>query len=319
LDIETFLRSETWGSIIFGSENLYQLKTKHALFETFPTGGGQWLKLELASPVDGKKISVVAGHKSPDPFFASGSFLMFPWVNRLEPNPWAREPFYPSIHWLTDGNGIPLHGLYHNLPRTLAREKVSDTESTCEFDMEIPDTWKGTQLSQIQIRECYELTDSALTIVYKLKNESDTDLPFALGIHPYFRWNEDESIDDLYLFGSGFFKVKLGDYLLPEKVITEQIFLSGEESLGGVKLDDLYQTADKLSPFVGIFSMNKKEKLLIEGGDFYQIYTPQDRRSIAIEPMTGTGNFLHYPGGSPRILPKQSEKKIQFCIRLDRF
>lgn len=298
---------------------MYQLKTKHASFETHPSGGGQWLHLHLVSPVDGKKISVVYGHKSPDPFFASGSFLMFPWVNRLEPNPWAREPFYPSVNWLTDGNGIPLHGLYHNLPRVLVKEKLGETESYAEFEIETPDSWKGTLLSQIKVKECYLLRENSLTIVYHLENHSDTDLPFALGIHPYFRWNSDESIDDLFLFGSGFFKVKLGDYLLPEKVITDQVFLSAEESLSGKNLDDLYQASDRTAPFVGLFSMNKKERLLIEGGDFYQVFTPQDRRSIAIEPMTGTGNFLHYPGGSPRILPNQSEKKIEFCIRLDRF
>lgn len=185
---------------------MYQLKTKQSCFETHPTGGGQWLGLHLLSPVDGKSVSVVSGHKAPDPFFASGSFLMFPWVNRLEPNPWAREPFYPSTHWLTDGNGIPLHGLYHNLPRHLVKEELSDKESYAEFEMEIPSIWKGTLLSQIQVKECYRLFPSELKIIYRLANESDTEFPFALGIHPYFRWNEDESIDDLFYLVPGFIK-----------------------------------------------------------------------------------------------------------------
>ncbi|TGL17782.1 aldose 1-epimerase [Leptospira bourretii] len=298
---------------------MYQLKTKQSCFEIHPTGGGQWLGLHLLSPVDGKSVSVVSGHKAPDPFFASGSFLMFPWVNRLEPNPWAREPFYPSTHWLTDGNGIPLHGLYHNLPRHLVGENISDGVSYAEFEMEIPAPWKGSLLSQIQVKECYQLFPSELKVIYRLTNGSDTEFPFALGIHPYFRWNEDESIDDLFLFGSGFHKVKLGDYLLPEKVQKEDIILNSEETLMGKNLDDLYASIDGENSYIGLFSMNKKEKLIIQGGEFYQVYTPQDRRSIAIEPMTGTGNFLHFPGGNPKTIAPKTEKKIEFSIRLDRF
>ncbi|TGM23821.1 aldose 1-epimerase [Leptospira meyeri] len=298
---------------------MYQLKTKQSCFEIHPTGGGQWLGLHLLSPVDGKSVSVVSGHKAPDPFFASGSFLMFPWVNRLEPNPWAREPFYPSTHWLTDGNGIPLHGLYHNLPRHLVREEITDGVAYAEFEMEIPTTWKGSLLSQIKVKECYQLFPSELKVIYRLTNGSDTEFPFALGIHPYFRWNEDESIDDLFLFGSGFHKVKLGDYLLPEKVQKEEVILNSEETLMGKNLDELYASIDGENSYIGLFSMNKKEKLMIQGGEFYQVYTPQDRRSIAIEPMTGTGNFLHFPGGNPKMIAPKTEKKIEFSIRLDRF
>ncbi|XDD43635.1 aldose 1-epimerase [Leptospira sp. WS60.C2] len=298
---------------------MHLLKTKFSSFGTAPTGGGQWIHLHLQSPVDGSVISVVAGHKAPDPFFASGSFLMFPWVNRLEPNPWAREPFYPSVHWLTDGNGIPLHGLFHNLPRIILEENQGDLESIVKFSMEIPQTWKGTLLSQIQVTEIYQLFPSELKIIYELKNHSEVEFPFALGIHPYFRWNEEESIDDLFLIGSGFYQIKLGDYLLPERVLDDQLLLSGEVPLLGKNLDDLYVSKETEEAYIGLFSMNKKEKLLMTGGNFYQVYTPQDRKSIAIEPMTSTGNFLHFPGANPNLIRPQSEKKIEFSIRLDQF
>ncbi|TGK46915.1 aldose 1-epimerase [Leptospira bouyouniensis] len=298
---------------------MYQLKTKFSRFETEPKGGGQWLHLSLKSPVDGASISVVAGHKAPDPFFASGSFLMFPWVNRLEPNPWARDPFYPSVHWLTDGNGIPLHGLFHNLPRTVLTESEGELESFVSFSIEIPETWEGTLLSKIKVKETYQLFPSELKIIYELNNTSDGEFPFALGIHPYFRWNEEESIDDLFLIGSGFYQIKLGDYLLPERVLGEELLLYGEIPLAGKNLDDLYVSKETEKPYIGLFSMNKKEKLLITGGNFYQVYTPLDRRSIAIEPMTSTGNFLHFPGANPNLLAPHSEKKIEFSIRLDQF
>lgn len=268
----------------------------------------------------GRKIRLSGfGTQAPRSFFRFRVFFDVSLGESTRTQPLGQEPFYPSTHWLTDGNGIPLHGLYHNLPRHLVREEITDGVSYAEFEMEIPATWKGSLLSQIQVKECYQLFPSELKVIYRLTNGSDTEFPFALGIHPYFRWNEDESIDDLFLFGSGFHKVKLGDYLLPEKVQKEDIILNSEETLMGKNLDDLYASIDGENSYIGLFSMNKKEKLIIQGGEFYQVYTPQDRRSIAIEPMTGTGNFLHFPGGNPKTIAPMTEKKIEFSIRLDRF
>jgi len=308
-------------SIIFGGMSLYKLKTKKATFEVYPKGGGQWLGLSLASPADGTVISVVSGHKPPDPFFASGSFLMFPWVNRLEPNPWARTPFYPSTHWLTDGNGIPLHGLYHNLPRELIEEELGEEQSRVSFSFELPKEWEGTNLSKINLIESFQLTDSELKIKYIVKNESDSDFSFALGIHPYFRLGDELTVDDLYLFGSGFYEVKLGDYLLPEKILTEEIRFEEEVKLQGISYDSLYQArlVDGTDSFFGFFSMNRKEKVIIGGGNFYQIYTPGDRKSIAIEPMTSTGNFLHFCRDFSYELRPGQIKTIEFFIRMESF
>ncbi len=300
---------------------MYQLKTKQAVFELYPSGGGQWLGLELVSPTDGSLISIISGHKPPDPFFASGSFLMFPWVNRLEPNPWARDPFYPSTHWLTDANGIPLHGLFHNLPRTIKEEISSESESMVSFSFVLPEEWKDSSLSKIVLTETYFLTPSELKIRYTIENKSDSQFSFALGIHPYFRLGKETNIDDLFLFGSGFHEVKLGDFLLPEKILSDEIRFEGEMSLQGLSFDSLYQArlVDGSDSYFGFFSMNRQERVIIGGGNFYQIYTPSDRKSIAIEPMTATGNFLHFSKEFSRELPPGQLKTVEFFIRLESF
>ncbi|TGN16780.1 aldose 1-epimerase [Leptospira ilyithenensis] len=300
---------------------MYRLKTKKAYFDILPDSGGQWINLILSSPVDFSQLSVIAGYKSPDPFFASGSFLMFPWVNRLKPNPWAVAPFYPSIHWLTDGNGVSLHGLFHNLNRKILSESHSDMSSIVSFGFELPVEWKNCFLESIDLTETYILTDHELKIRYQIENHSEEDFSFALGIHPYFRWGNEENIDDLYLFGTGFYEVKLGDYLLPEKISKEKIRLEEEVKLEGKHYDSLFMAKDKdpKSSYFGFFSMNRKEKILVGGGNFYQVYIPGDRKSIAIEPMTSTGNFLHFSESNPVVLPKKEQKTIEFFIRMESF
>jgi len=300
---------------------LYRLKTKKAYFDVLPDAGGQWIDLVLSSPVDFSELSVIAGHKSPDPFFASGSFLMFPWVNRLEPNPWAHPPFYPSTNWLTDGNGVSLHGLFHNLNRKILSESESGKGSTVSFGFELPEEWKDSFLGKINLTETYILTDHELKIRYQVTNHSEEDISFALGIHPYFRWGKEENIDDLYLFGTGFYEVKLGDYLLPEKVLKDIVRLEEETKLEGKNYDSLFMAKQEheKSSYLGFFSMNRKEKILVGGGNFYQVYIPGDRKSIAIEPMTSTGNFLHFSESNPVGLPKKEQKTIEFFIRMESF
>jgi len=309
------------GSIIFGGKSLYHLKTKAASFTIQPTNGGQWLALKLGSPLDGKEMSIVAGHKPADPFFASGSFLMFPWVNRLDPNPWAREPFYPSKHWLTDGNGISLHGLYHNLPRVLKEESISQSDSFVSFSFLLPPEWKDTVIGKMLVTESFYLTDHELKVCYEVKNTSDSEFLFALGIHPYFCLGGENTIDDLYLFGSGFSEVKLGDFLLPEKIEKESVRFASEIKLEGLNLDNLYKSnvEDVSKSYFGFFSMNRRERVIVGGGSFYQVYTPLDRKSIAIEPMTATGNFLQFEREYALHLGPGETKKVEFFIRIETF
>ncbi|GBF49815.1 aldose 1-epimerase domain protein [Leptospira ryugenii] len=300
---------------------MYELKHAGATFTLQLKNGGQWIGLELVSPLENRPISVLSGHKENDPFFASGSFLMFPWVNRLDPNPWAREPFFPSTQWLTDGNGLSLHGLYHSLPRTILSETGDTNSRSLSLGFEIPEEWKGTALGKQVVVETYHLNQHALGIEYSIRNDSDSEFLFSLGIHPYFSFGQDSTVDDLYLFGSGFQEVKLGDYLIPERIVPEPIRFVGETKLEGKNFDHLYKSVNPPQDevYFGFFSVNRRERVLVIGGKYYQIYIPPDRKSIAIEPMTATGNFLHFERDAIIAIQPGEEKKITFLIRIETF
>jgi hypothetical protein len=46
-------------------------------------------------------------------FLGSGSYLMFPWVNRIVESPYSKI----FEHQFADSKGYPLHGLYANAKR----------------------------------------------------------------------------------------------------------------------------------------------------------------------------------------------------------
>jgi hypothetical protein len=49
----------------------------------------------------------------------NADYLMFPWVNRIEKVPYQAE------HPYTDGNGLPIHGLYVDSPRNITVFPIS--------------------------------------------------------------------------------------------------------------------------------------------------------------------------------------------------
>lgn len=70
-----------------------------------PARGGRLLEVRLSGRV------VLRGDREG---LGSGCYLMYPWVNRIEKMPWADiEPSY------TDGNQLPLHGMFVDEPRTV--------------------------------------------------------------------------------------------------------------------------------------------------------------------------------------------------------
>jgi len=83
-------------------------------------------------------------------FLGSGSYLMYPWVNRLEK--YHKKAF-------EDAEGLPLHGLYASTKRSLARRASPDSiavELTCDsFHEDYP-----------KFRETFVLRSNTLTICF---------------------------------------------------------------------------------------------------------------------------------------------------------
>lgn len=88
-----------------------------------PQIGGRVIELKLA----GKQIIKGKYHG-----LDNSSYLMFPWVNRIEKVP------YPNIeHPYKDGNGLPIHGLYVDSPRNATIFSISEESIGIEMTPEV--------------------------------------------------------------------------------------------------------------------------------------------------------------------------------------
>lgn len=266
-----------------------ELRTKSSRLQLEPKDGNQWLSLELCTE-SGKKFLLVetppGGRR-----FSYGSFLMFPWVNRLRPNPWERMAKDISTAWVEDSHGISLHGMVHSLPR----EPLSLSGSAASFLVKIPEKWRNEHNFAYEIEEGFRLTEHRLEITYKVWNSKNSSESFALGIHPYFRLGEEDWELDL---GKAK-EVLLDKDLLPKEILGEAF---GSLPVLHRNWDSLFYVTG--TPSVRLVSSERNVQLKI-GSDqakFFQIYLPPESDRIAIEPMTSCANFLTYPLGNPKNL-----------------
>ncbi len=125
---------------------------------------------------------------------------------------------------------------------------------------------------------------------FEFTNQTDHDLPFGYGWHPYFTLGGEVDEWELQFPVSKHFEVD--SRMIPTGKTRDMTAFSQAASLKDVNLDDCFEILD-LGGICDTTLTNKKGfgiTLWQETGDkklnFLQIYTPPHRKSIAIEPQS---------------------------------
>lgn len=292
------------------------IRTESSFLELDLQNGGRILCLELTS-LKGRRRKVIWADPALD-FFFSGSFLMFPWVNRLESDEFYRNgEKVEIIPALRDSQGHPIHGLYFKTERRSV--SVRETSEISEIVIE-PVT---TDPSFPSFREKFFLAPDRLSLELEVFNRSDKEMFFSAGYHPYLGL-DGRSIDDLEIISNCMESVKLGKDLLPEFPVSKHPFseIVRNEKIGSLELDHCF-TGNSSHPYFGIFDRAENEKVILEihrsfnPSVFFQIYTPPHRRSIAVEPMSSLGNSFSEKNGTHSSIKKNDIKVFSFSVRLE--
>ncbi|EPG75575.1 aldose 1-epimerase [Leptospira fainei serovar Hurstbridge str. BUT 6] len=223
---------------------------------------------------------------------------MFPWVNRHASSELILGGKKTELSGIVkDQSGYLIHGFVHSLARKAL--KVHPNGMGAEFRILTPESWDESVAAAIAIREEYTLQEvnfgTLLTVRTKFHNLKESSFRFAYGYHPYFRLDGD--LDDWKIDLHLDKNLELDEHLLPYSPIVSNPIESITDGKI-VVLDHLFYGKDPR-----IILENRREKYSItilsppgEEGEiplnYYQIYTPEDRKSIAIEPCSGPGNAL---------------------------
>ena len=165
----------------------------------------------------------------------------------------------------------------------------------------------------------YELkSDGSLNISTTVENKEDK-MPFGLGWHPYFKMNE--SIDDLTFEFPPSRKIELDRSLIPTGNHLPFNSVPKTLDLSLHQFDDCFELLSEES--IGFKLIGRHYILEIKGGSleefpFFQIYTPKNRTSIAIEPMTCAPDAFNNQMGLMILNPMEKRTfsyKIKACHR----
>lgn len=252
-------------------------------------------------------------------FFLSGSYFLFPWVNRIKTQEFTfqnKKYLYTGKIW--DESGLPIHGLVFDTERKILRKNEG---------MEFSEILLGPTHS---IRDCpefiekYQLFQEKLILTVSFTNTTHSTQFFSFGYHPYFDLGV--RIDSLQLSSNLWDLIPLSKEKIPKGYSIpggRKYLFQNDEKISNLELDHcITGITNNLNPGVSLTRSETGETVTISTThsdgmipqNYFQLYTPPDRKTIAIEPMSSSGDVFQSGVSFPTKLFPGETKKAQFQI-----
>ena len=206
-------------------------------------------------------------------------------------------------------DGSAIHGLLYDKPFNVLNVFADDQQASVTLRYHYKREDPGYPFEYVcEVR--YTLhPGNRLLVETTLLNLDDEDIPLADGWHPYFTLGG--SVDDYELQFTSNSMLEFNEQLIPTgKYIPETAFIS-PASMGGRKLDNCFMLQFQEGSPCCILR-NPKNGLTLSfhtdtGYSYLQIYTPDHRKSIAIENLSGAPDCFNNGMGLMLLPPRRSE------------
>lgn len=265
----------------------------------FPNLGGSiqeltWKGISIIDGIDSNKEEI-------DRYYSTyQSAFLFPFPNRIEKGQYTYQDQQFQLDINDQEYGHALHGLVYD--KTFLINDIITKNDTVDIKLSYSSdgTLKGFPF-QFLFDINYSITPSgSLTISCNVKNNGNKSFPFGIGWHPYFKADK---IYKCFLESSTLKTFFTDDNKIPLEATSsdlEEITLIDQ-----LNFDHSYQLQ---KPIVHFTTQYYKLSLTMEHTEtsFLQIYTPEDRKSIALEPMTCIGNSFNNGNGLLELLPDET-------------
>lgn len=254
--------------------------------------GGSLQELKLGNQ------EIISAKDMPPYHAAFMSSILFPFANRIENGQYA----FNNKNFTLEKNEVDrqnaLHGLVHDKIFRIVTKEVSDGSAAVEISYDEIQTVPGFPF-KYSINLCYTLTENSMELKVKARNKDNDEFPFVLGWHPYFRTK------DLY-------NSQLKLHSRKRLLVNENMIPNGETAMdwnGFRKIED--------KAFDDCFVLNNNEvefktpeyhlRIICSTEENYlQLYTPDNRKCIAIEPQTAPANSFNSKMGLQVLKPNET-------------
>ena len=236
------------------------------------------------------------------------SSILFPFVNRIKDGKYTFDNSKYQLSCNEGDKNNALHGLVYN--KTFVCTKKVLTLNDASVTLQYKDNGKHLGFPfKFNIDLTYTLNKKGIILSVKIANKDKKNFPFSIGWHPYFY---SKNLDNSTLNFSSNKKYVFDN----QQIISGTIDLNIEMpfQLKAVTLDDCYQLKTN-----EIYFSTPEYRFNIESTskeNFLQLYTPEVRNVIAIEPMTGAADNFNNEIGLQTLQPNETYN-MKWLISVD--
>lgn len=262
--------------------------------------GGSLQELKL-----GNKVLVMAEGMPYHSTFASS--ILFPFTNRIENGKYRFNNKNFQLQQNEPDKQNALHGLVFG--KTFSQDNQGSSSDNAWVELSFQETQPISGFPfKYRLKLRYILSENSLELKVEVKNNDQWDFPFSLGWHPYFRTSD---LQSSHLKISSSKKLEVNDKMIPK--CESKIDLNGLLKIEEQTFDDCF-----------VLNTNKVEfktpeyHLELEfspENKYLQLYTPNDRKSIAIEPQTAPANCFN-TGVGIRVLKPNETYNLSWKINI---
>ncbi len=292
----------------FGPHEEYLLKNKKTLEQVRIVSGFGCNVRELILKKGFHLYSIIQGHDIPHKLEAkySRGAQLVPFPNRIKDGRYtfAGKEYQLKINKPNENNAI--HGLLYNRLFTLRRKILEDDSATLEFTYHISeDEFEGYPFA-VLIKKTFTLDDDGLTVKTSAKNTGLKEVPYGDGWHPYFYLSASINKHQLKLPAQAYYMATSRGIPNRRQRVTKssKYNFRKRRPIGSMVLDTCYALAPKKTNGI-MLSYEDLEIMVWQDASypFVQVYTPQNRTSLAIEPMTCPADAFNSGKGLIRLRP----------------
>ncbi len=184
-----------------------------------------------------------------------------------------------------------MHGLVYDANFEIRATTIDENFATVELVFDYAGTDPGFPFPYEIIVEWTLYPAQLIQVKTTIHNKSNHRIPLMDGWHPYFTLGSQVNDYKLELNATG--KVELNDALIPTGKISEEASFEAGRQIGATHFDDCYL----LAPSKNKVTLSYQGKSIIvqpiHNYPYLQLYTPDDRKSIAIENLSGAPNCFN--------------------------
>ena len=226
------------------------------------------------------------------------SSILFPFVNRIKDGKYTFNNSKYKLNCNEVDKNNALHGLVYNKTFVCTKKALTLNDASVTLQYKDYGEHQGFPF-KFNIELTYTLNKKGIIVSVNIINKDEKPFPFSLGWHPYF-------------YSKNLYNSTLSFRSNKKYVFDNQQIISGTTDLNiempfqlkAVTLDDCYplktNEIDFLTPeySFNIASTSKE--------NFLQLYTPEVRNVIAIEPMTGAVDNFNNKIGLQTLQPNET-------------